>query len=201
MGGGNESKMCAKCIAGENTCQICNLTSHTAPSCPFIYTKCKQYKCNGFRKLFISGTDKNPGRIFLKCQDECCENFQWLDDAIRECFGGVGSSSLPQQHRSKLSCFGCGENDHWKRDCPWLGSPCRDDDCEGVRDVKISRWAGHEGERYVQCSKCNDTQWLRTAKDSVTTKETNKSNTVGARIVIETTLEYLCKNLNLSVKK
>ncbi|OVA06878.1 zinc finger protein [Macleaya cordata] len=173
MGGGYDSKMCAKCIAGENTCQICKLTSHTAPSCPFIYTKCKQYKCNGFH------------------------------DAIRECFGGMGSSLSPQQHRSKLSCFGCGENDHWMRDCPWLGSPCRDDDCEGVRDVKISRWAGHEGERYIQCSKCNDMQWLRTAKDSVTTKETNKSSTVGARIVIETTLEDLCKNLktNLSVKK
>ncbi|OVA07956.1 zinc finger protein [Macleaya cordata] len=148
----------------------------------------------------ISGTNKKPNRMFLKCQFVGCGSFQRLDDAIKESHGAVGSSSSPKQHRS-LGCFGCGENDHWRNKCPWVGSPCREDGCSGTREMKVSKWDSHQGSKYLGCTKCNDKQWFSEAKKL---KE-NPPPTIPtvAQIVIQTTLEDLCSKLkgDLSLEK
>ncbi|OVA08936.1 zinc finger protein [Macleaya cordata] len=198
MGRGGESSRCNKCLSGENKCQVCHLSSHLAPTCPFLYTKCKIVKCTGIRKLLVSGTVKNPGRMFLKCQYSTCGNFQWLDDAISESMGTTGSSSTLKQHRS-VGCFGCGERDHWRNKCPWVGATYRVEGCSGVRDMKVSTWEGQEGDKYLGCTKCTDTQWFKEVKKL---KEASKFDSpVGAQIVIQTTLEDLCSKLeNFNVK-
>ncbi|OVA06269.1 zinc finger protein [Macleaya cordata] len=173
MGGGSESSKCCKCLSRENKCQVCHQSSHLAPTCPFLYTKCKIVKCTGIRKLLVSGTAKNPGRMFWRCQYSTCGNFQWLDDAISESMGTTGSSSTPKQHRVE--------------------------GCSGVRDMKISTWEGHEGEKYLGCTKCADTQWFKEAQKL---KGASKFDSpVGAQIVIQTTLENLYSKLgNCNVK-
>ncbi|OVA03945.1 zinc finger protein [Macleaya cordata] len=197
MGGGCESssgsKVYNQCESTEVPCQICQLTDHLAPTCPYSYTKCKNLKCQGIRKLMISRTSKNPNRMFLKCQYATCNgSFQWLDDVILENQTVTGNSSTPTQHRS-VGCFGCGESDHWKKHCPWLGTTCRVLGCSGIREMKLSSWEGHKGEKYLWCSKCQDFQWFTEAQKL---KEASKPSTpVGARIVIETTLEDFCSKL------
>ncbi|OVA08287.1 hypothetical protein BVC80_209g5 [Macleaya cordata] len=69
------------------------------------------------------------------------------------------------------------------------------DSCEGKREMKISKWIGYEGNKYLGCTKCEDTQWLNEVKKL---KETPKSSTplattpMGAQFVIDTTLEEFC---------
>ncbi|OVA20970.1 hypothetical protein BVC80_8831g12 [Macleaya cordata] len=79
----------------------------------------------------------------------------------------------PKQHRS-LGCFGCGETDHWKNKCLLVCTPCRINGCEETRELKTSKRVGYEGDRYLWCNECEDTQWFTKAKKL---KETPKSCT------------------------
>ncbi|OVA19364.1 hypothetical protein BVC80_7675g1 [Macleaya cordata] len=94
----------------------------------------------------ISDTEKNLNMMFLKCQE--CGSFQWLDEAALESASAVGSSSTPKQCKI-LGCFECGEKDYWKNNCPWVGAPCRNEDCKGTREVKTSKWESYEGVKYI----------------------------------------------------
>ncbi|OVA13078.1 hypothetical protein BVC80_8941g34 [Macleaya cordata] len=77
MGGGaNSDSYCKKCHA-KISCQICEQTSHTTMKCPFIYSACRS--CGGIHKLMQSTTVKNPDNFFLKCPNQDCLEFQWLE--------------------------------------------------------------------------------------------------------------------------
>ncbi|OVA20860.1 hypothetical protein BVC80_8901g19 [Macleaya cordata] len=118
----------SQCLGEEPKCQICDSIAHLSLDCPFMYTQCKASKCHGIRKIMLSTTEKNPNRSFLKYQSSGCGgSFQWLDDAILESRGVVGcSATQPKQHRL--------------------------DSCEGKRVVKISKWVGYEGDKYLGCT-------------------------------------------------
>ncbi|OVA18838.1 zinc finger protein [Macleaya cordata] len=180
MGGNGASGSRQKFIAS-SSCQICNLASHHADSCPFIYSACKRDKCNGIRKMLTSNTKANPGKRFLTCQYSGCRSFQWLDEAITE---SISTCSTPKQHISE-GCFECGGSDHWYNECPWVRNPCRKDGCVGIRKLKISGKKWSDGEKFLRCNLCEDFEWLKDVKKEL---EITPKSPINARIVIEANL-------------
>ncbi|KAF6156258.1 hypothetical protein GIB67_008028 [Kingdonia uniflora] len=113
-------------------CPHCYLDGHSSNCCPWQFTLCKFPNCDGIRHLQTSYTPKNYNRKILKCQGINYKSFEWLSDAVGQAksFGGSSSSGV-------TSCFGCGGNTHWVRDCPWREVKCEVQWCIRVRRLCI----------------------------------------------------------------
>ncbi|OVA15213.1 hypothetical protein BVC80_3g19 [Macleaya cordata] len=77
-------------------CQLCEQPSHTAMSCPWMYSKCMIRGCIGLRMLLSCDNNISKGKKYLKCQFPDCDGFIWLEDAIKEGQGAqVGGTFQP----------------------------------------------------------------------------------------------------------
>ncbi|OVA01416.1 hypothetical protein BVC80_8447g2 [Macleaya cordata] len=70
----------------------------------------------------------------------------------------------------------------------------------GMRTVRVGedfKVGGYEGVKHMRCNKCDDTQWFN---EALKLKETPKSNNpLGARILIDATLEDFCTKFQTNV--
>ncbi|KAL5711198.1 cycloartenol synthase [Ranunculus cassubicifolius] len=133
---------------------MCDQLYHSACDCPFVYLTCRVPKCYGIRKLQTSHTSENPERKYLICQYEHCGDFQWLEDAIIQ-------SKMPAARQ--VGCFHCGEIEHWYKNCPWDGCPCKKKKCGGRRKLLTSKVEQSSGKKFLKCSTCGDFQWFTDA--------------------------------------
>ncbi|KAF6158511.1 hypothetical protein GIB67_040025 [Kingdonia uniflora] len=143
----------------EIVCQMYNLEGHIASKCPWVYTKCKKATCNGIMKLMISLTENNYERKFLRCQHSICGSFQWLSDVVNHAKGAEGGSS------SSNGYFGCGQSNHWVRDCPWVRFPCTAHGCNHLMKMFTSKTQQSFVQKFLKCEDpiCNNFIWLTDA--------------------------------------
>lgn len=68
-------------VEANQICPLCFLDDHSAMQCPWMYSKCPQRGCTGMKLLL--GAEPGKSR-YLRCQfDNCREEAQWLEDAIK----------------------------------------------------------------------------------------------------------------------
>ncbi|OVA10685.1 zinc finger protein [Macleaya cordata] len=141
-------------------CQLYEQPSHTAMSCPWMYSKCMIRGCIGLHMLFSCDSNISKGKKYLKCQFPDCDGFIWLEDTMK------GKSS------TTIICHLCGDDDHLGKDCPWEGYPCRRPGWLGWRHISTSHTEQKPWKKYLVCDKCRSFEWLcdAIAKHEGTTK-------------------------------
>ena len=78
---------------------------HIATECKWVYSNCEVPTCNGLRKLLVSKNKKSYRKRYLKCQQDKCVGFKWLEEEIQQ-------SSCSSSQSSNNACFICGLHGH-----------------------------------------------------------------------------------------
>ncbi|KAF6151848.1 hypothetical protein GIB67_010422 [Kingdonia uniflora] len=92
------------------------------------------------------------------------------------------------------SCFGCGGNTHWVRDCPWREAKCEVQGSIGVRRLCTSRKNQSFGIRFLKCHTFQYFKWLTDALEEATLEESKKNLNINVKVIVEMGLDDFIKD-------